>query len=1086
MSRDTDRRSRSRSRTLTKLAAAAALALACATADAAGRTWDGGAGTQNWNTANNWNPNVIPSNADNVLIGVDTANVSLSAAGLADNLTLNTGAFLSTSGQPLIVDADTVLEKTTGSAVRLLVNGGALLYDFQTGSLDIKAGAGLQMMGGDARIGSRIDVDATSVLVGQGRIDFATTATGRGSVAMAMQGLILTTGDTLMFRRVGAGATGTLSLNGVGTNKSQVEVMSGTSRLSVQMPVSDFTGNMFIGNGNTAQFTMGFGLDETGTIHMAGDASSVFPAILDVSGSAGIAGTLHAHAGFSDVNASVGFSSTTKVIVDADALLRFNEHTSYSGGSYTGAGFMFQNASSAINGDTTIGHVHVYDWDGAGESSTMIINPFKHLTIDADFIDLPGGGFDGIVSIDAGHITVNTPAPWKLNGSMNIKGLVDTPTVNGSQIQVYGNLFTAVPAIVNAPLSFFNTANVNVSGTNSTFTFNNTTLFNGGGSYFGAGTVIQNGTAIVNSDTTMDFDVWDLDGTDEDTEVAIRSGAKLTITSNRIEPTPGAGFSGTLNVNGGELAMNTTFPWILDTGGTMNLNTSLGNDPVVSGQTLTVRGNVNVSGKATIAAPVTFIAGSSLSVPAATDELLLTGAVTYSAGSYTGLGTIHQNGPAHVIANTTLNFGVFDWDGNNPGAHVTTIDSGDTLTINASKIDAGDPLLDGYSGTANVSGVLAVNTPAPWRLDAGGAVNLLAESAQLNGTQVQLFGTIANTAPGAATGDTTVNAPVRNRGGTIHVASAKPLRLTGAFSSEATATLMKTGAGLLIVEGAQSHDNASGMIINGGTVQMNTDPGGGAPGAGSLGVYVNNTSALVLKAPANGLATLGVGPGGRVEMSGGGLGATLVTRILQVGSSGALKGEFDIGDDALVVDYAGGSPIGAIGAYVKNGYNGGSWDGKFIDSAVAAADPTKATAVGFGETSDLLGLSGAQTGQFMGRPVDATAVLVRFTLYGDANLDGAVDFNDMARLAQNYNSSGKLWAHGDFTFDGVVDFNDMARLAQNYNTSLPEAAMALLPAAVQSDVSAAFAAAHVPEPGAAGAALLAGTIALAGRRRRGA
>ena len=56
---------------------------------------------------------------------------------------------------------------------------------------------------------------------------------------------------------------------------------------------------------------------------------------------------------------------------------------------------------------------------------------------------------------------------------------------------------------------------------------------------------------------------------------------------------------------------------------------------------------------------------------------------------------------------------------------------------------------------------------------------------------------------------------------------------------------------------------------------------------------------------------------------------------------------------------------------------------------------------------------------------------------GDANRDGVVDFNDLVKLAQNYNTTGKTWGDGDFTGDGNVDFNDLVVLAQRYNTSLP-------------------------------------------------
>jgi hypothetical protein len=58
-------------------------------------------------------------------------------------------------------------------------------------------------------------------------------------------------------------------------------------------------------------------------------------------------------------------------------------------------------------------------------------------------------------------------------------------------------------------------------------------------------------------------------------------------------------------------------------------------------------------------------------------------------------------------------------------------------------------------------------------------------------------------------------------------------------------------------------------------------------------------------------------------------------------------------------------------------------------------------------------------------------------LEGDFTGDGNVNFDDLTRLAQNYNQSTFLPAEGDATADGVTDFNDLVVLAQNYNTSLP-------------------------------------------------
>ena len=54
-------------------------------------------------------------------------------------------------------------------------------------------------------------------------------------------------------------------------------------------------------------------------------------------------------------------------------------------------------------------------------------------------------------------------------------------------------------------------------------------------------------------------------------------------------------------------------------------------------------------------------------------------------------------------------------------------------------------------------------------------------------------------------------------------------------------------------------------------------------------------------------------------------------------------------------------------------------------------------------------------------------------LYGDINLDGTVDVQDLAILAANYRKSVTGgWLQGDFNNDGVVDVQDLALLAANY------------------------------------------------------
>ncbi|HEY7116654.1 MAG TPA: hypothetical protein VH475_08710, partial [Tepidisphaeraceae bacterium] len=161
--------------------------------------------------------------------------------------------------------------------------------------------------------------------------------------------------------------------------------------------------------------------------------------------------------------------------------------------------------------------------------------------------------------------------------------------------------------------------------------------------------------------------------------------------------------------------------------------------------------------------------------------------------------------------------------------------------------------------------------------------------------------------------------------------------------------------------------------------------------------------------------------------------------------------KLDVLRSAVVIDYVSSSPLGA---WMPGGYtgiqgligaarNGGLWNGKGIGSRFAGGDDRTVAA---GEASQVLGLSGGQTGSWQGFTVDATSVLLTYTIGGDANLDGVVDFADLVILAQQYNTSGKTFVEGNFNYDaaGDVDFADLVIMAQHYNTSLAAAAQPTL------------------------------------------
>jgi hypothetical protein len=65
-------------------------------------------------------------------------------------------------------------------------------------------------------------------------------------------------------------------------------------------------------------------------------------------------------------------------------------------------------------------------------------------------------------------------------------------------------------------------------------------------------------------------------------------------------------------------------------------------------------------------------------------------------------------------------------------------------------------------------------------------------------------------------------------------------------------------------------------------------------------------------------------------------------------------------------------------------------------------------------------------------------VEVKWTLKGDANLDGSVGVFDLGVLASNFNAipAGALWSQGDFDYSGTVDVGDLGLLSTNYNQTL--------------------------------------------------
>ena len=156
-----------------------------------------------------------------------------------------------------------------------------------------------------------------------------------------------------------------------------------------------------------------------------------------------------------------------------------------------------------------------------------------------------------------------------------------------------------------------------------------------------------------------------------------------------------------------------------------------------------------------------------------------------------------------------------------------------------------------------------------------------------------------------------------------------------------------------------------------------------------------------------------------------------------------------------------------VRAYLLAGHDGGTWSGDGIVSSLA--DSTN-YGLGYATAAQL-----NAGGTYAGLPVVDSDTIVRYTRYGDANLDSLVNLNDFNALAANFGQGGRQWFQGDFNYDGLVNLNDFKRLAANFGLS------ASGPEVTPQDWS--NLAAAVPEPAAMGLIAVAGPVLLRRRRR---
>jgi fibronectin-binding autotransporter adhesin len=463
------------------------------------------------------------------------------------------------------------------------------------------------------------------------------------------------------------------------------------------------------------------------------------------------------------------------------------------------------------------------------------------------------------------------------------------------------------------------------------------------------------------------------------------------------------------------------------------------------------------------------------------EEEILAGASSTSAGNWIGAQSTYVpttfTGPDADMNGVTQQYGL-----GVPSGSGTSITFGDLETGNASVgLDANQTV-----GTLifNSTGDNSSGAPIQYNLTASSTVAGVGVGA--GGTLV-MDNTI-NSAPAAINfiaGSTTefITAPVKLNSNTIAtVTSAANTLFFGSAANANGATVGGiSGVGSLEIAGLGTVQLAFADTYSGGT-QVDA----GATLTASADNALPNDHALINNGTTNieGSATLSSLTGiGKLNISPG----SDANSTVQLATNSGLATEdgltiaansvLDITNNHMIIDYAAGTQAtvdSTIRGYLVSGYAGGTLTGKTgITSSTAAANP--GFAVGYADGADGV-VAGLSSGQLE----------LKYTRYGDANLDGVVSGDDFAILVGNLGKSAAAWDKGDFNYDGVVSGNDFALLVANLGKA-SNGADVTLPAADLAAIDA-FAAANglmadVPEPASAGLLLVAGVGMLARRRR---
>jgi hypothetical protein len=1058
----------------------------------------------NWNVAGNWTTGIPTNTADVFITNAGTKTVTYINTGTNNSfvsLTLDSATGVNTLSQgqdPLTAASENI--GGTGRGAYTQSAGANSAFDLTIGNVVgstgtyTLSGAGVLVCTGQALVGSQGTGRVTQF---GGTVNAATASVSIGDSGNGV-GFYNQSGGTL--------ASGTVTLGRVNSASGTFNQSGGTHMCSGPLILGDATttavGAYSMSNGATLIVSnrATFGSNGTGTFLQTG-GSSTFKSLVTLASNSSSVGL---------VTLSGGSMQTVSEIIGGDGAATFN----HSGGTHSvggtfivTAGFIGHGAYNMSNGAVlTVGGPAMIAQNNPGTflqtggSSTfnggLMVGIFDSgtVTLSGGTLTLPIAGAGETIGVTSGtgsfnhsggthaiagalNIGVNSPGQYAMSNAatLNVGGFTQiggsigsgTFTQSGGVATFQNTLLLARGTISlsggtfstgtnNAVMGFGGTATAVVSQSGGTFTAGFLTLTNGGfPRYDQSGGTLQAGTEII--------DIGNFN----------QSGG-VNLTNPLIVGTTAGSTGGAYNMSNGATLHadsmtigSSTNGSFLQTGGVTAIDASLivGNNPSGAGTATLNGGSFTVSTAATVGnrGKGTFIQNGgthSINMIGGNPGLIL-GAPTASTGSY------FLNGGLLSVPNAAENIGAL-------GAGFYSQSDG---TNNCFAMSIGDAV----SGTSVSSGTVTVS---------GGSLN------PVNALYVGNFG-VGN----LNHSDGNLNTTVLYVGGFNSNTLSTYSMTNGTLAVSALSYVGYHGVGAFNQSGGSSTLGSALYIDFGQGSSGTVDLSGGFLTAGSM---INNGT---YNQSGGSFATLGAVSGGGSMTIGNNSGTTAranVTRFDQssitIKSTGTLavatnaarftnsvdnlqilgNGILDLGNHELITL----TSAATIKSYLASAYDAAGnqdWSKPGLTSSLARANPSLFS-IGYAFGGDQ-SAQDAAIATHGGDPLTPFQTLVRPVLTGDANLDGTVDFFDIAQvLAYSFNTNQSAsYTDGDLNYDGKVDFFDLTViLSSNYNTG-----QQFGPAMAAQGASARAGSASVPEPTAlAVLAMAASTLTRPRRQRR--